>query len=114
MNPHQKWGFLVFIIMERPWKKFLDTVLKDDFENLLKTYYEMRILFQKNNVKKSELEKGENISPEGYRMRDKLLNYINHINVNLKKYGLIENQKDFTDYLMQELYKIDLETPLKD
>jgi len=45
--------------MERPWKKFLHTVLKDDFERLLKTYYEMRILFQKNNVRNSDLEKGE-------------------------------------------------------
>lgn len=114
MNPHQKWGFLVFIIMERPWKKFLYTVLKDDFENLLRTYYEMRILFQKNNVKNSELEKGENISPEGYRMRDKLLNYITHITGNLKKYGLFENSEEFNDYLMQVLHKIDLETPLKD
>jgi len=100
--------------MERPWKKFLDTVLKDDFERLLKTYYEMRILFQKNNVRNSDLEKGENITTEGYRMRDMILNYLTHIVTTLRKYGLIENEKEFTDYLKQELLRIDLETPLKD
>jgi hypothetical protein len=100
--------------MERPWKKFLDTVLKDDFEKLLKTYYEMRILFQTNNVKNSDLEKGEGITSEGYRMRDKILNYLTHIVGTLRKYGLIENDQEFTDYLKQELLKIDLETPLKD
>lgn len=100
--------------MERPWKKFLDTVLKDDFERLLKTYYEMRILFQKNNVRNSDLEKGENITTEGYRMRDMILNYLTQIVTTLRKYGLIENEKEFTDYLKQELLRIDLETPLKD
>lgn len=100
--------------MERPWKKFLDTVLKDDFERLLKTYYEMRILFQNNNVRNSDLEKGENITTEGYRMRDMILNYLTHIVTTLRKYGLIENEKEFTDYLKQELLRIDLETPLKD
>jgi len=100
--------------MERPWKKFLHTVLKDDFERLLKTYYEMRILFQKNNVRNSDLEKGENITTEGYRMRDMILNYLTHIVTTLRKYGLIENEKEFTDYLKQELLRIDLETPLKD
>ena len=100
--------------MERPWKKFLHTVLKDDFERLLKTYYEMRILFQKNNVRNSDLEKGENITTEGYRMRDMILNYLTHIVTTLRKYGLIENEKEFNDYLNQELLKIDLQTPLKD
>lgn len=100
--------------MESPWKKFLDTVLKDDFEKLLKTYYEMRILFQTNNVKNSDLEKGEGITSEGYRMRDKILNYLTHIVGTLRKYGLIENEQEFNDYLKQELLKIDLETPLKD
>jgi hypothetical protein len=100
--------------MESPWKKFLDTVLKDDFEKLLKTYYEMRILFQTNNVKNSDLEKGEGITSEGYRMRDKILNYLTHIVGTLRKYGLIENEEEFNDYLKQELLKIDLETPLKD
>jgi hypothetical protein len=98
----------------RPWKKFLDSVLKNDFEKLLKTYYEMRILFQTNNVKNSDLEKGEGITSEGYRMRDKILNYLTHIVGTLRKYGLIENDQEFTDYLKQELLKIDLETPLKD
>lgn len=88
--------------------------MKDDFERLLKTYYEMRILFQKNNVRNSDLEKGENITTEGYRMRDMILNYLTHIVTTLRKYGLIENEKEFTDYLKQELLRIDLETPLKD
>jgi len=92
----------------------LDSVLKNDFEKLLKTYYEMRILFQTNNVKNSDLEKGEGITSEGYRMRDKILNYLTHIVGTLRKYGLIENDQEFTDYLKQELLKIDLETPLKD
>jgi hypothetical protein len=100
--------------MVRPWKKFLDSVLKNDFEKLLKTYYEMRILFQTNNVKNSDLEKGEGITSEGYRMRDKILNYLTHIVGTLRKYGLIENEQEFNDYLKQELLKIDLETPLKD
>lgn len=100
--------------MERPWKKFLDTVLKDDFERLLKTYYEMRILFQKNNVRNGDLVKGENITTEGYRIRDRILNYLTHIVTTLRKYGLIENEKEFNDYLNQELLKIDLQTPLKD
>ena len=92
----------------------MDSVLKNDFEKLLKTYYEMRILFQTNNVKNSDLEKGEGITSEGYRMRDKILNYLTHIVGTLRKYGLIENDQEFTDYLKQELLKIDLETPLKD
>lgn len=100
--------------MESPWKKFLDTVLKDDFERLLKTYYEMRILFQKNNVSNRDLEKGEGITSEGYRMRDRILNQLSHIVQTLRKYGLIENEDGFTNYLKQELLKIDLETPLKD
>jgi hypothetical protein len=100
--------------MVRPWKKFLDSVLKNDFEKLLKTYYEMRILFQTNNVKNSDLEKGEGITSEGYRMRDKILNDLTHIVGTLRKYGLIENEEEFNDYLKQELLKIDLETPLKD
>jgi hypothetical protein len=74
----------------------------------------MRILFQTNNVKNSDLEKGEGITSEGYRMRDKILNYLTHIVGTLRKYGLIENDQEFTDYLKQELLKIDLETPLKD
>ena len=92
----------------------MDSVLKNDFEKLLKTYYEMRILFQTNNVKNSDLEKGEGITSEGYRMRDKILNYLTHIVGTLRKYGLIENEEEFNDYLKQELLKIDLETPLKD
>ena len=100
--------------MERPWKKFLDTVLKDDFEKLLKTYYEMRILFQNSNVRNSDLEKGENITSEGYRIRDRIISYLTHIVGTLRKYGLLENEQEFNDYLKQELLKIDLETPLKD
>ena len=74
----------------------------------------MRILFQTNNVKNSDLEKGEGITSEGYLMRDKILNDLTHIVGTLRKYGLIEIEQEFNDYLKQELLKIDLETPLKD
>jgi hypothetical protein len=47
-------------------------------------------------------------------MRDKILNDLTHIVGTLRKYGLIENEEEFNDYLKQELLKIDLETPLKD
>ena len=74
----------------------------------------MRILFQNSNVRNSDLEKGENITSEGYRIRDRIISYLTHIVGTLRKYGLIENDQEFTDYLKQELLKIDLETPLKD
>lgn len=102
--------------MEYPWLKFLNTVLLQDFENLLNEYRRLREMFQENNIAKSQLQKGVGLSTDMYLQRDLLLKLIEKLNKSLWKYGMLndKSKEEFSTYLSQKLHNIDLETPLKD
>lgn len=102
------------MVMESPWKKFLHTVLKNDFDELLGEYYRLRHMFQENGIKDSQLEKGVGMDNNMYLQRDLLLKMIEKLNKNLYRYGMLtdENRTEFSNYLSDFFYKIDLETPL--
>jgi hypothetical protein len=102
--------------MEYPWLKFLNTVLLQDFENLLNEYRRLREMFQENNIAKSQLQKGVGLSTEMYLQRDLLLRLIEKLNKSLLKYGMLDDKsrQEFSTYLSQKLSIIDSETPLKD
>lgn len=94
----------------------MNTVLLQDFENLLKEYRRLREMFQENNIAKSQLQKGVGLSTEMYLQRDLLLRLIENLNKNLWKYGMLDDKskEEFSTYLSQKLSNIDSETPLKD
>jgi len=102
--------------MEPSWLKFLNTVLKEDFQVLLHEYRRLREMFQENNIGTSQLEKGVGMDNNMYLQRDLLLKMIEKLNKNLYKYGMLsdENKEEFSNYLLHKLSKIDIETPLKD
>ena len=102
--------------MESSWLKFLNTILLQDFQNLLNEYRRLREMFQENNISTSQLEKGDGMGTNMYLQRDLLLKLIERINKSLWKYGMLndENKKEFDNYLSQKLKNIDSETPLRD
>jgi hypothetical protein len=100
------------MVMESPWKKFLHTVLKEDFDDLLGEYYRLRHMFQEHGIKDTQLERGIGMTSDMYLQRDYLVNLTTKIKKELKKFGLIENESEFLDYLTEFFYKIDSETPL--
>lgn len=102
--------------MEPSWLKFLNTILLQDFQNLLNEYRRLREMFQENNISTSQLEKGDGMGANVYFQRDLLLKIIARINKSLWKYGMLnhENKKEFGNYLSQKLKNIDSETPLRD
>jgi len=103
--------------MEKPWEKFLNTVGQKKLDEILNLYYHLRNLFQENNVKNYQLEKGEGLTREMYVTRDRIINRTIELNGVLRKYGLIENpkeEKEYSDYLVSFFRNIDLETPLQD
>lgn len=94
----------------------MNTVLLQDFENLLNEYRRLREMFQENNIAKSQLQKGVGLSTEMYLQRDLLLTLIEKLNKSLLKYGMLDDKsrQEFSTYLSQKLSNIDSETPLKD
>ena len=100
------------MVMESPWKKFLHTVLKEDFDDLLGEYYRLRHMFQENGIKDRQLERGIGMTSDMFLQREYIIKLVNKLKNTLKKYGLIENHNEFSDYLSEFFYKIDLETPL--
>ena len=100
--------------MKSPWKKFLHTVLKEDFNDLLGEYHRLRHMFQENGITDNQLEKGVGMDNSMYLQRDLLLKMIENLNKNLYRYGMLtdENRMEFSNYLSEFFYKIDLETPL--
>jgi hypothetical protein len=100
------------MVMESPWKKFLHTVLKEDFDDLLGEYYRLRHMFQENGIKDRQLERGIGVTNDMLLQREYLIKLVSKIKKTLKKYGLIENETEFLDYLTEFFYKIDSETPL--
>ena len=94
----------------------MNTVLLEDFENLLKEYRRLREMFQENNIAKSQLQKGVGLSTEMYLQRDLLLTLIEKLNKSLLKYGMLDDKsrQEFSTYLSQKLSNIDSVTPLKD
>jgi hypothetical protein len=101
--------------MESSWKKFLHTILSDDYNKLIKSYYDLRKMFQDNNIKNSQLEKGEGLNHSMYHQRELFISLINKIVIDIKKYGLFpENREEFNDYIQSQLLNIDNQTPLED
>ena len=101
--------------MESPWKKFLHTVLKNEYEQLLSTYYNLRKMFQNSNIENWQLEKGQGLDKFMYLERDLFIKRLSNITNTLEKYGLLgDDRQDFINYIQDKLRIIDNETPLKD
>ncbi len=103
------------MFMESPWKKFLHTILKNDYEQLLSTYYNLRKMFQNSNIENWQLEKGQGLDKFMYLERDLFVKRLSNITNILEKYGLLgDDKQDFINYIQDKLRIIDNETPLKD
>jgi hypothetical protein len=101
--------------MGSPWKKFLHTILQNDYDRMIVSYYNLRKMFQDNNIKKSQLEKGQGLTNSMYLERDLVIILISKITKDLEKYGLLGDKKEeFTEYIQDKFHTIDNETPLKD
>ena len=101
--------------MESPWKKFLHTILKNDYEQLISTYYNLRKMFQNSNIENWQLEKGQGLDKFMYLERDLFIKRLSNITNTLEKYGLLgDDRQDFINYILNKLRIIDNETPLKD
>jgi hypothetical protein len=101
--------------MESPWKKFLHTILQNDYDRMIEAYYNLRKMFQDNNIKKSQLEKGQGLTNLMYLERDLVIMLLSKITKDLEKYGLLgDKREEFTEYIQNKLHTIDNETPLKD
>ena len=103
------------MFMESPWKKFLHTILQNDYDRMIEAYYNLRKMFQDNNIKKSQLEKGQGLTNLMYLERDLVIMLLSKITKDLEKYGLLgDKREEFTEYIQNKLHTIDNETPLKD
>lgn len=108
------WKIGVFITMDSSWKKFLHTVLQDDFDKLIASYFVLRKMFQEKGVSNSQLEMGEGMTYDMYAQREEIINMIGHIKKTLVKYGLTNDVDSVVEYILFKLKEVDDQTPLKD
>jgi hypothetical protein len=93
------------------WKKYIEKT--NSIEPLLKTYLELRRLFQSYDWSESDLEKPPFYSKEMMQLRDGIGDGILKIKQELDDLGLDFREQEFHDYIRPFLTKINELTPLK-
>lgn len=93
------------------WQKYIEKT--NSIEPLLKTYLELRRLFQSYDWSESDLERPPFYSREMMQLRDGIGSSIVKIKQELNDLGLDFGDAEFHDYIRPFLTKIDELTPLK-
>lgn len=93
------------------WQKYIEKT--NAIEPFLKTYLELRRLFQSLNWSESDLERPPFYSNDMMRLREELTYKLVKIKDEMDDLGLEFKDQDFHDYLRPFMTKINELTPLK-
>jgi len=94
------------------WQKYIEK--KEGLKPLLKSYLELRRLFQSYDWSESDLSNPPFYSGKMMALRDEMNSHLSKIKKDLNDLGIDYNNEDFNNYLMPFLNKINELTPLSD